>query len=151
VGVFVNASPDEVSHAVDAIGLDVAQLHGDEPVARYRHVASRLIKAVAAETSEDVQEALTLPPEVAVLVDAADRERRGGTGRTANWDRAADLAQARPIVLSGGLTAANIAAALRQVQPWGVDVSSGVEDAPGVKNPAKLREFFEAVRNANGD
>ena len=79
------------------------------------------------------------------LVDAADRERRGGTGQRANWDRARRLAASRPIVLAGGLSAANVAEALAHVRPWAIDVSSGVESAPGVKSPERMVALFAAL------
>ena len=79
------------------------------------------------------------------LVDAADRERRGGTGRVANWTRAAQVSFVRPIVLSGGLTADNVGDAIAQTRPWAVDVSSGVETSPGMKSAERMAKFFAAV------
>ena len=79
------------------------------------------------------------------VVDAIDPDRRGGTGQVGNWTLAADLAAVRPIVLAGGLTQANVGRALRQVRPWAVDVSSGVESRPGVKSPDRMQAFFAAV------
>jgi phosphoribosylanthranilate isomerase len=81
-------------------------------------------------------------------VDAADREKRGGTGTRANWELAARVARSRPVVLAGGLSPENIGDALRLVRPWGIDVSSGVEAAPGLKDAGKMRALFEAVRVA---
>ena len=86
-------------------------------------------------------------PDVVLLVDAHDPERYGGTGRTVNWDSAREIAVTRPTILAGGLNAANIRLALRSVRPYGVDVSSGVESAPGVKDPVRLRSFFEALHD----
>lgn len=148
VGVFVNASPDEVEQAATLAKLDVAQLHGDEDVERYRHLAVRIIKSVALSGPDDVQEAIALPADVMPLIDAVDRERRGGTGRLAAWDLAAEVARVRPILLAGGLTAENIIDAVEKVHPWGVDVSSSLEDAPGVKNAGKVAVFFSAVEPA---
>lgn len=147
VGVFVNASPEEVAAAVREACLDAAQLHGDESVLRYQSAAPRLIKAVAPDNVDDLAAAAALPSDVTVLVDTLDRDRRGGTGRTADWKRAAELARVRPIVLAGGLNAVNLSTALGEVRPWAVDVSSGVEESPGVKSAARLRELFAAVRN----
>ena len=82
------------------------------------------------------------------LIDASDPERRGGTGRTADWTQAARLSRLRPIVLAGGLSAASVAAAIATVRPWAIDVSSGVEESPGIKSPTRMREFFAALAAA---
>lgn len=148
VGVFVNATPDEVEQAATLAKLDVAQLHGDEDVERYRHLAVRVIKSVGLSGPDDAQEAIALPADVMPLIDAVDRERRGGTGRLAAWDLAAEVARVRPILLAGGLNAENIIDAVEKVHPWGVDVSSSLEDAPGVKNAGKVAVFFSAVEPA---
>jgi phosphoribosylanthranilate isomerase len=145
VGVFVNATPDEVEHAAMVAGLDVAQLHGDEDVELYRGLSVRIMKAIAVSGPDDVEEALALPADVMPLVDADDPARRGGTGQNASWAHAALIARARPTILAGGLNAENIVDAVEAVRPWGVDVSSGLEDAPGVKNAKKLAVFFAAV------
>jgi phosphoribosylanthranilate isomerase len=146
VGVFVNATPEDVRRAVEHVGLDVAQLHGDERVADHAGVAARIVKVVVLTDEADVRAALDLPGEVTVLVDADDRTRRGGTGERADWTRAARVAAARPVVLAGGLDAGNVVQAIRRVRPWAIDVSSGVEDRPGVKSAGKLRALFGAVK-----
>jgi phosphoribosylanthranilate isomerase len=148
VGVLVNAPPDEVQALVAAVGLDAVQLHGDEPVERYGSVTARLIRVVVFDTITALEAALALPSHVTPLVDAADRERRGGTGQLGDWSRAAALAAARPAVLAGGLTADNVGRAVHEVRPWALDVSSGVEEAPGIKSREKLAAFFDAVRVA---
>lgn len=148
VGVFVNATPDAVELATTTAKLDVAQLHGDEDVERYRHLAVRLLKSVALRTQDDVDDATALPADVMPLVDTADRELRGGTGRIAAWDLAAQLARVRPTLLAGGLNAENIIDAVEKVHPWGVDVSSSLEDSPGVKSANKVAVFFAAVEPA---
>ena len=89
------------------------------------------------------------PPEVMPLLDAADPERRGGTGRTIDWDRAAAIAATRPIVLAGGLRPDNVEEAVRRVRPYAIDVSSGVEGSPGVKDHDLLRALVAAVRRAD--
>ena len=102
-----------------------------------------------ATVREIVREArLTAIQRVTLLVDAKDDEKRGGTGRPANWMLAADLARLRPIILAGGLNPANVAGAIEQVQPWAVDVSSGVEAGPGIKRPERLSALFQALRDA---
>jgi phosphoribosylanthranilate isomerase len=146
VGVFVNASPEEVRAAVGAIGLDVAQLHGDERAEDYALAATRVMKVVTLESEADVERALALPAHVTPLVDAVDREKRGGTGTRANWALAAHVAHGRRTVLAGGLSAENVGEAISLVRPWGIDVSSGVEAAPGIKDAGKLRALFAAVR-----
>jgi phosphoribosylanthranilate isomerase len=148
IGVFVDMPVDDVARIVDDARLDGVQLHGDEKTDPYRQLKARLIKAVTLDSDTDVKAAATLPAHVTVLVDATDRVRRGGTGRVADWTNAAALAAQRPIILAGGLTAANAAEAIRQVRPWAVDVSSGVESAPGVKSRERLEAFFAAVNAA---
>ena len=148
VGVFVNAAPGAVAGVVADVGLDAAQLHGDEPIAPYLQLGVRLIKVVTLEDDAALEAGAALPGEVTPLVDAPDRERRGGTGRLADWTRAAALAARRPSVLAGGLTPGNVALAVRDVRPWAVDVSSGVEAAPGIKDGDRLAAFFTAVREA---
>lgn len=148
VGVFVDASPDAIERAAATAGLDVAQLHGDEDVDLYRNLAVRIWKAVPLSEPDDVEEALALPADVTPLIDALDRKKRGGTGRRAAWDLAAQVAKARPIVLAGGINAENIIDAVELVHPWGVDVSSSLEDSPGIKNASKVVVFFAAVEPA---
>jgi phosphoribosylanthranilate isomerase len=148
VGVFVDASPAEVRAVVDHVGLDAVQLHGDERVEAYDAIPARLIKVVTIEDDAALAAATGLPATVTPLVDAADRDRRGGTGQLADWRRAATLAAVRSSILAGGLTPENVGRAVGEVRPWAVDVSSGVEDAPGVKSHDKLRAFFAAVASA---
>jgi phosphoribosylanthranilate isomerase len=145
VGVFVNAPPVEVAAAVRAAGLDVVQLHGEEAVDDYRHVGARIVKVASLRDAQDVDRVATWPTDVMPMVDAIDHQRRGGTGVVADWKLAARLAAVRPIVLAGGLKAGNVGQALAVVRPWGIDVSSGVEEAPGIKGPDRLREFFREL------
>jgi phosphoribosylanthranilate isomerase len=145
VGVFVDASPDEVRSTVASAGLDAAQLHGAEKLDDYGDVGARLIRSVALLDTADVLDAAALPGHVMPLVDTADPVLRGGTGRVGNWDRAGVLAGQRPIILAGGLTAENVADAVHHVQPWGIDVSSGVEEAPGLKDANRMRALFEQL------
>ena len=148
VGVFVNESPDAVTAIVREARLTAVQLHGDESVDDYRSCGAPLIKAVGLSSPGDVSRIASLPADVTVLVDASDVVRRGGTGQVANWSLAAELARVRPIVLAGGLTPANVGEAIHHVRPWAIDVSSGVEAAPGIKDAAKLTALFEAVNVA---
>ncbi|OFW03595.1 MAG: hypothetical protein A3H96_20390 [Acidobacteria bacterium RIFCSPLOWO2_02_FULL_67_36] len=145
VGVFVDQPEEYVAGVAGLLNLGAVQLHGAEDVAPFLKIGHRLIKAVA--VSEGLEEGAVrrLPGSVTVLLDAHDPVRRGGTGRTIDWTAAARVASIRPIVLSGGLTAANVREAIEHVRPYAVDVSSGVEAAPGRKDPAKLRAFFAAL------
>jgi phosphoribosylanthranilate isomerase len=145
VGVFVNPSLNEAREAVDRVGLDAVQLHGDETPAAFRALPVRCLKVATLESDDDIRAVAAWPADVMPLVDAADRERRGGTGRVANWARAAQVSFVRPIVLSGGLTADNVSQAIAATRPWAVDVSSGVETSPGVKSVERMEKFFAAV------
>jgi phosphoribosylanthranilate isomerase len=148
VGVFVNALPDVVRRAAAQIPLDVVQLHGDEPIEWADRFTRPVIKVVRTPVADD-EPWLTAPVgQVTLLVDAVDPSRRGGTGERADWGEAARLASRRPLVLAGGLTPANVAQAITLVRPYAVDVSSGVEVAPGVKDAAKIAAFVDAVRTA---
>ncbi len=147
VGVFVDESKEQVRRIAAQVGLSAVQLHGGETPAYAARLGVRVIKAVRADAAalaglDDWPETTTL------LVDATDPERRGGTGSVADWTMASRMARRRPMMLAGGLTPENVAQAIREVRPDGVDVSSGVESSPGVKDHAALRRFFDAVRRA---
>ena len=144
VGVFVNQVPEAADIAAE-VGLSAVQFHGDETPESYRQFPVPVIKAVGVSDASALEQADAVPPAVTVLLDAADRERRGGTGRTVDWTIAAAIARRRRTILSGGLSPAYAAAAIAAVQPYAIDVSSGVEAAPGRKDHAKLRALFEAV------
>lgn len=144
VGVFVNASPEEVRATLDTCAITLAQLHGDETAELVGSLRGRGFKAFRGVPANVNGFARTEAP--ALLVDASVKGAYGGTGITADWSAAAELARQYPILLAGGLTPENVAEAVRQVQPWGVDVASGVESAPGVKDPAKMKAFVQAVR-----
>lgn len=148
VGVFVDQPVDTVRRLAEGARLQAVQLHGSESGDYLRMLMHPVIKAVAVDDAF-VPEALdALPPEVTVLLDAYDPVRRGGTGRTINWTKAAAAAERRPIFLSGGLHPDNIADAVARVRPYGVDISSGVETSPGVKDHDKLRALFSALEHA---
>jgi len=151
VGVFVNASPDEVLAVLAQTGLDLAQLHGDEPAAALRVLHGRGFKAVRPTGLEDAlalaeaYAALGAGPDL--LIDAYDPHAYGGTGQRADWTAAAAVAQRIPhLLLAGGLTPENVAAAVAAVKPWGVDVASGVEQMPGRKDHAKVQAFVAAAK-----
>jgi phosphoribosylanthranilate isomerase len=145
VGVFVDESPDHVRTVADAVGLSAVQLHGSEVVADWARFPRPVLKAMPVEAYADSP---WQTARAAILVDAHDPVTVGGTGRTVDWDRARDIAATRRLVLAGGLTPDNVAQAVAHVQPWGVDVASGVERAPGVKDHDKVRAFIAAARAA---
>jgi len=141
VGVFVEPTADDFNHASD-LGIDIVQWHGGDHQVMTNGMA--VWRARSAEA-----EAAAVPAHEIVLLDAHDPERHGGTGHIGDWHAARRLARTRPIVLAGGLTPANVGDAIRQVQPFGVDVSSGIEIHPGIKDPQAMRAFVAAVCEAN--
>lgn len=152
VGVFVDAPPGRVLTIARAAGLTHVQLHGDEPdedVEALRAAGLVVIKAVGLKPGAPPPPAALSTPADLVLLDRFEPGRRGGTGRTADWAVAAEVARRRPVILAGGLTPANVAQAVRAVRPRGVDVSSGVERARGVKDPALIARFVRAARLAS--
>jgi phosphoribosylanthranilate isomerase len=145
VGVFVDQAPEYVKEVAERVSLGAIQLHGSEAVDAYATPGLQLIKAIPVTDPFDASVMDALPDEVTVLLDAHDPVRRGGTGRTIDWGIAACMAARRPTILSGGLNAENVREAAERVRPLALDVSSGVESAPGVKDAAKLRAFFAAL------
>jgi phosphoribosylanthranilate isomerase len=146
VGVFVNADIEDVYELIDATGIDTVQLHGDETPDYARTLSPPVVRSVTLEGARAV--VAGWPPDTLLLLDAADRVRRGGTGVTVDWDAAADVARQRRVILAGGLTPENVGDAIAAVRPFGVDVSSGVEDAPGVKDFDKVSRFLANARRA---
>jgi phosphoribosylanthranilate isomerase len=148
VGVFVNPTLDEVAAAADLIGLTIVQLHGQEGPAFCAEVARRtgcrVIKAARVRTRADIQ-ALTPFHTDFHLLDGYSPGQPGGTGRAFSWDLVAGRRADVPLILSGGLTPENVSDAIRTVRPYAVDVASGVEAAPGIKAPEKMRAFAAAV------
>jgi phosphoribosylanthranilate isomerase len=144
VGVFVNAPLQEIRATMHTCALTLAQLHGDETSERMHSLYGKAFKAFRGVPKSINGFARQEPP--AFLVDAAVKGTYGGTGVTADWRSAAELAKHYPILLAGGLTPENVQAAIQQVRPWGVDVASGVESSPGVKDAGKLKAFVKAVR-----
>ncbi len=150
VGIFVNASPAEVIALRKSLKLDAVQLHGDETPDSVAQIA-RLIPVIKAFRVEPEFPLATLDEyreAFAFLFDAAQTGQYGGTGRTTDWDVARRAALSRRIILAGGLKVENVAAAVRIVRPYGIDVASGVESEPGKKDPGLLREFIQEVRRA---
>lgn len=147
VGVFVDPSRDEVLRAVAASGVQVAQLHGDEPPALCGALPLPVVKAIRVRDAASL-EALAAYDGLAGLLLDAPSPGFGGSGATFDWTLAAAAAAARPVILAGGLGPANVAEAVRAVRPFAVDVASGVESAPGVKDGELMRRFIEAAKEA---
>ena len=154
VGLFVNASLDEIQHARKISGVDLVQLHGDEPPhllelldgAAYKVLRPRSIDEAAADAEWYAELGPKSGPQL--LLDTHHPNLFGGTGHVGDWSIAAALAPQYKILLAGGLTPDNVARAVRQVLPWGVDVSSGVEMAPGQKDHAKMQQFVREAKLA---
>ena len=149
VGVFVNPALDELSGVADAVGLTMLQLHGDEgPVfcsEAARRTGCKVIKSARVRSGADIQ-ALSPFHTDYHLLDSYAAGIPGGTGETFAWEIARAHRGSVPVILSGGLNASNVADAIATVRPYAVDVASGVEASPGIKDPAKLRAFAAAVR-----
>lgn len=137
VGVFVDPNAGEIAIAA-AAGIRVAQIHGDVPAG----VALPIVRAVHLDVCGLV------PPvdDELVLVDTNDPVRRGGTGMTIDWQHASQIARSRRVILAGGLTPENVAEAVAVVRPYAVDVASGVERQPGLKDHARMRAFIAAAK-----
>ena len=148
IGLFVNEETDQVNWTADYCGLDIVQLHGDETPEDCLEVKRRVIKAFR------IQKIISIDPlekyqdyQVSgYLLDAWSPDAYGGTGRTFNWELAQSAKQYGPVILAGGLTPDNVAEAIRVVNPYGVDVSSGVESSLGKKDADKVREFIRAAK-----
>jgi len=147
VGVFVNQPLQYVNAVASLLRLGAVQLHGDETPEYAAAVSSPVIKAVSFGPVDDVRVG-AWPASTTLLLDAHDPVKRGGTGRTIDWTGASALAAQRKILLAGGLTPDNVMEAIAQVRPFGIDVSSGVERTPGVKDHRRVRALFEALRRA---
>jgi phosphoribosylanthranilate isomerase len=145
VGLFVNTPAAQINAVADRVGLDLVQLSGDERIADAAGIGRQIIKSIRLDGS--AAEAAWLASGARILVDAHVAGAYGGTGARADWAQAAALAGHVPFLLAGGLTPENVAEAIALVRPWGVDVSSGVEEA-GAKSPARIRAFIAAARGA---
>jgi phosphoribosylanthranilate isomerase len=145
VGLFVNEHREEMEEIKRYVGLDVLQLHGDESPEEVAQLRGRVIKALRVRADGVPNEDDF--PDVTLLLDAHAPSARGGTGRSFDWTLATEVALRRPVILAGGLTPENVTEAIRVVGPYAVDVSSGVELAPGRKDHDKMARF---IRNAKG-
>jgi phosphoribosylanthranilate isomerase len=151
VGVFVNQPLDEVAGLADALGLTHVQLHGDEGPAYCaevgRRTGCRVIKAVRVGSAADIHDLERYHTDFHLL-DAAARGLRGGSGQAWDWALAGRHRSPVPVILSGGLTPENVAEGIAAVSPWAVDVASGVEAEPGIKDAERLEAFFAAAAPA---
>jgi phosphoribosylanthranilate isomerase len=143
VGVFVDEPAAHVNAVADVVGLGAVQLHGDETPEMIEHLTRPVVKAVSHVSAET---AVEWPAHVMLMVDAHDPINRGGTGARADWSAATRLAARRRTILAGGIRPDNVVEAVTTVRPFGIDVSSGVEQAPGIKSPERIRALFEALR-----
>jgi phosphoribosylanthranilate isomerase len=149
VGVFVNQPAPHVRGVAALVGLGAVQLHGDEDVLYAARLNYPIIKAVSIAEGDDPERIDIWPRRTTLLLDVNDPIHRGGTGRTIDWSAAEPVARRRRTMLAGGLTPENVAEAVTRVRPFGIDVSSGVERAPGVKDPARIHALFEALDGCN--
>jgi len=162
VALFVDPEPHLVRSVLDAVPVDVLQFHGSEPAELCRAFGRRYVKAISVKDGIDLLESVSPYDDAAgLLFDAfTEGDLPGGTGRAFDWGRLTPSVRSRlsrPLILSGGLTASNVGRAIRDVAPWGVDVSSGVEEVDangkprrGLKDPARIRAFVQGVRSADG-
>ena len=148
VGVFVNESVDRVNKIADYCGLDLVQLHGDESPAFCRKIRRRVIKAFRVKDLQSIKQ-LEKYPVSGFLLDTFSDNLHGGTGKTFDWNLALPAKKIGPVILAGGLTPRNIRQAVSQVRPYGVDVCSGVEKSPGVKDLEKVRAFLKNIRSGS--
>ncbi len=147
VGLFVNETPARIREMVDFCGLNTVQLHGDEEPDQCNYPPCRVIKAL--RLRQQMDSGLFAAYQVsALLLDAYIPDQFGGTGQRCDWQQAAAIAAQRRIILAGGLNPENVAEAVRQVHPYGVDVSSGVEKQPGLKDPEKVARFIRMAKEA---
>ncbi|HEU5201784.1 MAG TPA: phosphoribosylanthranilate isomerase [Nitrospira sp.] len=149
VGVFVNEELTAVRSIMDACGLGMAQLHGDEPVTYCQELSRPVIKALRLRDRRSLLAVAEFQGRAGVrgfIVDTFSETAYGGTGQLTDWALASEAAKTATILLAGGLNPTNVAEAIRAVRPYGVDVTSGVESVPGKKDHGKIRAFLDAVR-----
>lgn len=161
VGLFVNHPPEQVQEISQQLGLDLLQFHGDESVAECELAGHAYMKAIRVQDTESVPRAVREYRSArSLLVDSYQKDVFGGTGKSFNWgllpkhisvvaDSNTERSKNMPIVLAGGLSPTNVEQAIEAVQPWAVDVSSGVESSPGVKSKMLIEEFLKGVANVD--
>lgn len=149
IGVFVNHDQETIRNLVDECGLAFAQLHGDETPTFCESLGRPVLRALRLHDRGSLLALAEYKGRMGVkgfVVDAYARDAYGGTGQTVDWSLAREVAHAAPILLAGGLTPGNVQEAIQHVHPYGVDISSGVEERPGKKDHEKIRAFTQAVR-----
>jgi phosphoribosylanthranilate isomerase len=148
VGLFVNQDADEVSRILDEVELDLLQFHGQESAGYCESFNHAYIKAIPADSTEQIREAAGhYASAKGLLLDSPQKDQFGGSGKTFDWAIIPELEM--PIILAGGLDPENVAEAIRQVRPHAVDLSGGVEIDKGVKDPVKMTAFMKAVRSVD--
>ena len=145
IGVFVNESADRINRIADSCRLSAVQLHGNESPAFCKKIRRKVIKAVRVK-GQDSFHGLSSYKVSAFLLDSYSDQQQGGTGETFDWRLVSEGKKYGPVILAGGLDSSNVAHAIQKVKPYGVDVCSGVEKSPGVKDPTKLKAFIKAVK-----
>jgi phosphoribosylanthranilate isomerase len=147
VGVFVNEAPETIRDTMQFCGLDMIQMHGDEPPELCSRFMPDVIKALRIKDRSDLESVLAYKGAVrALLLDTYSEKSAGGTGRTFDWDLAIEIkGTGIPIILAGGLGPSNIYEAISRVRPYAVDVNSGVEERPGKKSKSLMEELFEKI------
>lgn len=148
VGVFVDQPPEEINRIASAARLGAIQLHGNESLDSARSLDLPVLKAITVDSS-DAATVDAWPANIILLLDVHDPVRRGGTGQTVDWVAASEISRRRRTILAGGLTPENVAEAMARVRPYGIDVSSGVETSPGIKDHGRLKALFEAVHGSH--
>ncbi len=146
VGLFVNQPPEEIERVCQAVPLNMLQFHGKESVSECEHYGLPYIKAVGVSGGRDIGAmASAYGSARAILLDKFDSHAHGGTGQTFDWSQAPSLGQ--PMILAGGLTVENVVSGIKTLKPSAVDVSSGVESAPGIKDMKKVKRFIEVAKS----
>ena len=145
VGVFVDETAEQINKIADRCNLDRVQLHGDESPAFCKKICRRVIKAIRVKDIQSLKK-LSDYPVSSFLLDTFSEDQYGGTGKVFDWNLAYSAKKYGPIILAGGLTPINVRQAIQRIQPYGVDVCSGVESQPGIKDHKKMQAFLKNVK-----
>lgn len=145
VGVFVNETAEQINKIADRCNLDRVQLHGNESPTFCKKIRRRVIKAIRVKDIQSLKK-LSDYPVSSFLLDTFSEDQYGGTGRVFDWNLAYPAKKYGPIILAGGLTPNNVRQAIQRIQPYGVDVCSGVESQPGIKDHKKMQIFLKNVK-----